>query len=218
MKTATQPFQFTTAAYLTRILNHKAVNLREFCLGLENCSDASIFYHTFQSLSRHPFLAERFPSDFAHWVMAACNRVDLAERLAALDIRDYLSLADLRGDLHRVVADYGQAHPQYVEQTAFEPFYFCESAEVPVPLGLEARTLEEFRDGVQRLTIASFHYHFITSRLRLHLRTNDFSLWLADNLGLGALAERANQIDIYTNTLESAQAILLALLEEELTP
>ncbi len=218
MKTATYPFQFATAVYLTRILNQKANNLREFCLGLENCSDGSIFYHTFQSLSRHHFLSEGFPTDFAHWAMAACNRADLAERLATLDIRDYLSLADLRGDLHRVVADYGQAYPQYVEQTSFEPFYFMESAEIAMPLGFEAHTLEEFRDGVQRLTIASFHYHFITSRLRLHLRTNDFSHWLADNLELANLAERVNQIDIYTNTLETAHAMLLAMLEEALTP
>ena len=179
-------------------------------------SVANIFYHTFQSLSRHHFLTEGFPSDFAHWVMAACNRADLAERLAALDIRDYLSLADLRGDLHRVLNDYCRTNPQYVEQTSFEPFFFCESIEVAMPLGFEARTLEEFRDGIRRLATASFHYHFITSRLRLHLRTNDFSFWLADNLGLETLAERANRIDIYTNTLENVHAILLGQIEEEL--
>ena len=85
-------------------------------------------------------------------------------------------------------------------------------------LGFEARTLEEFRDSVRRLTHASFHYHFITSRLRLHLRTNDFSLWLADSLGMEALADRVNRIDIYTNTLESAQAVLLSQIEKELAP
>jgi hypothetical protein len=216
MKTATHPFQFATATYLTRILNQKANNLREFCLGLESCSDASIFYHTFQSLNRYHFLAEAFSSDFAQWAVGACNRADLAEQLAALDIRDYFSLADLRGDLHRAVSDYCRTHPQYVEQTSFEPFFFLESIEVAMSLGFEARTLEEFRDGVRRLTHASLHYHFITSRLRLHLRTNDFSLWLADNLGLGTLAERANRIDIYTNTLESVHAILLDQIEEEL--
>ena len=218
MKTATQPFQFSTATYLTLILHQKANNLQEFCQGLENCSDASIFYHTFQSIGRLHFLAEGFPSDFAYWVMAACNRADLAEQLAVLDIRDYFSLADLRGDLHRIVADYGRVHPLNMEQTAFEPFYFSESVEVAIPLGFEAHTLEEFRDGVQRLTIGSFHYHFIISRLRLQLRTNDFSLWLADNLELMSLAERVNQIDIYTNTLETARAILLAMLEEALKP
>ena len=64
------------------------------------------------------------------------------------------------------------------------PFYFCEAIEVAVPLGVEARTLEEFRAGLEKLSHASFHYHFIASRLRLHLRTNDFSNWLENSLGL----------------------------------
>ena len=218
MKTAEHPFQFVTASYLTRIGNNKAVTLAELSGGLENCSDASIFYHTFQSLSRHHFLTEGFSNDFAQWALAACNRPELAEKLAALDIRDYLSLAELRRDLLRMVADYCAAHAQFARQLAFEPFYFCEAIEVAVPWGMEARTLREFRDGVEQLSHASFHYHFIASRLRLHLRTNDFSNWLETSLGLGSLADRINRVDIYTNTLDSARVKLVALVDEELKP
>lgn len=217
MRAAQQPFHFVTASYLIRVCNERASTLRELAAGLENCSDASIFYHTFQSLGRHHFLTEGFSNDFAQWILAACNRPALAEQVAALDIRDYLSLAELRADLRRVVADYCEAHPQHAEQTAFEPFYFCEGIEITVPLGLEARTLEEFRQGLERLSHASFHFHFIASRLRLQLRTNDFSLWLVNSLGLEKLAQRANNIDIYTNTLDSARAILLAQVEAELS-
>jgi len=218
MKIAEQPFQFVTTSYLTRICSPRATNLSELCQGLESSSDASVFYHTFQSLSRHHFLTEGFSNDFAQWVLAACNRAELAEQLAALDIRDYLSLAELRADLRRVVGDYCQAHPALAAQTAFEPFYFCESIEVMVPLGLEARTLEEFRRGLEHLSNASFHFHFIASRLRLQLRTNDFSHWFATSLGLERLAQRTNRIDIYTNTLDSAREILLTLVDEELRP
>lgn len=216
MRTAVQPFQFVTASYLTRITNCKANTLAELCQGLQNCSDASIFYHTFQSLGRHHFLTEGFSNDFAQWVLAACNRTELAEQLATLDIREYLSLAELRSDLRRVVGDYCQAHPRQAEQSAFEPFYFCESIEVTVPLGSGASTLEEFRTRLEHLSNASFHFHFIASRLRLHLRTNDFSLWFESGLRLEALARRTNRIDIYTNTLESARAKLLALADREL--
>jgi len=216
MKVAQRPFQFVTASYLTRISNCKTANLAELCQGIENCSDASVFYHTFQTLSRHHFLTEGFSNDFAQWVLAACNRAELAEQLASLDIRDYLSLAELRSDLHRIVKDYSENNPHYAKQEAFEPFFFCEAIEVAVPLGVEAWTLEEFRRGLERLSHASFHYHFIASRLRLHLRTNDFSHWLENSLGLGTLAQRVNRIDIYTNTLESARAKLVALVEEEL--
>lgn len=216
MKAAEHPFQFVTASYVTRIGNHKATNLAELAVGLENSSDASIFYHTFQSLSRHHFLTEGFSNDFAQWVLAACNQPELAEHLAALDIRDYLSLAELRADLRRVVNEFCQGQPNQAAQTAFEPFYFCEGIEVTIPTGLEAWTLQDFRQGLERLSHASFHFHFITSRLRLQLRTNDFSLWFESSLGLRDLARRANRIDIYTNTLEGARANLLAMVDEVL--
>jgi hypothetical protein len=217
MRVAESPFQFVTASYVTRVGNHKATTLALLAEGLEKCSDASIFYHTFQSLSRHHFLTEGFSNDFAQWVLAACNRAELAEQLAGLDIRDYLSLAELRRDLLRIVGEYCAANPQYARQEAFEAFFFCEAIEVAVPLGVEARTLEEFRAGLGGLSHASIHYHFIASRLRLHLRTNDFSNWLETSLGLAPLAQRVNRVDIYTNTLASAQAKLVALVDEELT-
>lgn len=216
MKTVERPFQFVTASYLTRISNCKATNLGELGRGIENCSDASVFYHTFQTLGRHHFLTEGFSNDFAQWVLAACNRAELAEQLANLDIRDYLLLAELRSDLYRIVKEYCDHNPQHADQGAFEPFFFCEAVEVTVPLGVEAWTLEEFRRGLERLSHASFHYHFIASRLRLHLRTNDFSNWLENSLSLGTLAQQVNRVDIYTNTLESARAKLVALVEEEM--
>ena len=93
---ASQPFQFETASYLIQIGNHEARSLAELQKGIEACSDGSIFYHTFQSLARYHFLTEGFSNEFAQWVLAACNRPMLAEQLASVDIRDYVSLADLR--------------------------------------------------------------------------------------------------------------------------
>jgi hypothetical protein len=213
---ADQPFRFITASYLTRINNQKASTLEELRVGLEQTSDESIFCHTFQSLGRYHFLTEGFSNDFAQWVLADLNRAALAEQLAGLDIRDYSSLAGLRGDLHRLVTDYCEANPNEARQSAFETFYFCESVVVTAPLYLEARTLEQFRSGLASLGHASFYNHFIASRLRLQLGTNDFSHWFADALGAKDLAQRTNRIDIYTNTLETAQAELLALIDQEL--
>jgi uncharacterized protein DUF5752 len=215
MKTAAEPFQFQTASYITRVGNQKAADLAQFLDGLEQCSDASIFYHTYQSLGRHHFLTEGFSNDFAQWVLAACNRNELAEALAALDVRDYVSLADLRNDLCKRVAEHCRVYPNHASITAFEPFYFCEAIEVTVPLGIEARNLSEFREALVHLGHDSFNFHFISSRLRLHLRTNDFSFWFEKSLGLKRLAERTNRIDIYTNTIESAQHILLDLVAAE---
>jgi hypothetical protein len=210
-----RPFEFFTVAHLTRIGNAVASTLAELQRGLEQCSDASIFHHTFQTLGRHHFLTEGFSNDFAQWVLAAANRGELAEQLGALDIRDYLSIAELRSDLRRLVGDYCAAHPQLAEQTALERFNFCESVQVTLPLGYSAVTLEEFRRGIERLSHSSFYFHFVSSRMRLGFRTNDFSLWLANEIGLEALAVRINRIDIYTNTLDSARAEMLRLIARD---
>jgi hypothetical protein len=215
MNTAETPFEFVTVSYLTRIGNQSAGTLSEFLNGLEHCSDASIFHHTFQTLGSHHFLTEGFSNDFAQWVLADANRDDLAEQLAALDIRDYVSIAALRSDLCRVVGDYCAAFPDFAKQATLERFYFCESVEVTVPLDRRAHTLGEFRDGIEHLSHAGFYYHFISSRLRLQLQTNDFSHWLADGLGLATLADSVNHIDIYTNTLDSTRAKLLRLIDRE---
>ena len=216
MKKADHPFQFVTVSYLTRIENQSAMNLGELRGGLEKCSDGSIFYHTFQSLERHHFLTEGFSNDFAQWVLAALNYPVLAEHLAAPDIRGYLTLNDLRSDLLRITDDYCRSRPEEVGRTAFEPFYFCESVEVTIPHTLEAWTLEEFRHGLEHLSNQSFHYHFLVSRLRLGLRTNDFSVWFEHELGLPALAQRINHIDVYTNTVEGARARLSTFIDREL--
>lgn len=216
MKSANRSFQFSTASYLTSIDNQRAMDAGGLREGLERCSDASIFHHTFQSLGRHHFLTEGFSNDFAQWALAALNQPRLAEQLGGLDIRDYLSLRDLRRDLWRVVDDFCAAHPEEIDRPAFEPFNFCASLKVRVPLQREAWTLDEFRRGVEQISHASLHFHFVVSRLRLHLQTNDFSIWLADDLGLERLAWRINQIDVCANTLDSTRARLLSLVDREL--
>jgi hypothetical protein len=213
---ASEAFQFATASYLVRIGNQVATNLLELEQGLADCSDASIFYHTFQSLGRHHFLTEGFSNDFAQWVLGSCNRPVLAEQMASVDIRDYVSVVDLRNDLRKVVEEYCRGNSNTASQVAFEAFFFCETVEEKVPLGREAWTLEDFRDGLQDLAHGSLQFHFVTSRLRLQLRTNDFSRWFSKELGLTELARKVDQIDIYTTTLDSARSTILHLVEREL--
>jgi Family of unknown function (DUF5752) len=215
LNAAETPFDFVTASYLTRIGNQSAATLSELLTGLEHCSDASIFHHTFQTLGVHHFLTEGFSNDFAQWALASASRNDLAEQLAALDIRDYLSIAALRSDLCRMVRDFCVAQPQFASQSGLERFYFCESVEVAVPFGRSAGNLDEFREGLEHISHAGFYYHFISSRLRLQLQTNDFSRWLSDGLGLRTLADSVNRIDVYTNTLDSARAKMLRLIDRE---
>jgi len=215
MNTASQPFQFVTASYLTCVENQKADTAAELLDGLEHARDEAIFFHTFQSLGRYHFITEGFSNDFAQWALASLNQPVLAERLATIDIRDYVSIAELRADIRRMILEYLEGHEAKANLTAFETFYFCRTVEVTVPLPWDAKTLSGIRAGLERLSHSSFYHHFIASRLRLQLRTNDFSHWFRTELGLDRLADRADQIDIYTKTLDTARQELIQLIDRE---
>ncbi|HSC78067.1 MAG TPA: DUF5752 family protein [Candidatus Acidoferrales bacterium] len=208
MKQAKSPFHFMAASTLTKVSGLKAHTLAEMLEHLRRISADSIFNHTFQSLGVHHYLTEGFSSDFAQWVLAACNAPQLAEQLSALDIRQYESVEALRGDLVRVFEDYVQADPERAAQRGFEPFHFCEAMTVTLPTGLLAHNLEEFCAGLERISLDTLHYHFVTARLR-GPATNDFSAWMEDSLELPKLAERVEAIDIYTNTLDGVRQLIL---------
>lgn len=211
MKQAKRPFEFVAASYLIRIRPERAWNLAELAQHLQAASDDSIFYHTFQSLESHHYTT--FSNDFAQWSLAACNETELAEQLAAIDLREFGALAELREALVRCVETYLAKKPHSAGRSAFEPFYFCEAAEVIVPLGTRAWNLAELAEGITRMSLHTLHCHFINARLRPRLQANDFSYWIEDSLELPELGERLNRIDFYTNTLEGIRREILQVLD-----
>ena len=102
---ARAPFHFNSAAHLLRIGRERAANLTEFREALHNCADESIFQHTFRTLQEHHFIRHGFSNDFAHWAYTDCNEAGLGERLAALDVRSFTSIADLRQKIMQIVDD-----------------------------------------------------------------------------------------------------------------
>jgi hypothetical protein len=62
------------------------------------------------------------------------------------------------------------------------------------------------------MSLQTLHHHFINARLRPKLGANDFSSWIADSLGLPALADALNRVDFYTNTLEGVRAEILQII------
>lgn len=210
---ARKPFYFNSAAHLLRIGRERATTLNELLDGLKGCPNDSIFQHTFQTLQEHHFIREGFSNDFAHWAFAACNEIGLAERLAALDVREFTSVADMRKRLIDIVEDYLKRNPRAGDRAALEPFYFCASDTVVVPTPFVARNLAEFAEEIQKVSIHSIHFHFIEARLRLKLNSNDFSVWLEEELDLAPLADRLNRIDIYTSTLNDVRRSIVRIIE-----
>ena len=210
MRQAKRPFNFVAASYLIRIRAERAWTLGELGIHLRLIPENSIFFHTFQSLESHHYTV--FSNDFAQWVIASCNETVLAEQLGAIDLRDMVSLAELRQVLVDTVENYLKKNPQSTDRPAFEPFYFSDVIEVAVPLEAKAYTVRELAEGIKMLSSQTLHYHFINSRLRLQLRTNDFSMWLEDSQDLPELAARLNRVDFYTNTLEGVRKEILETL------
>ena len=215
MNTAETPFEFVTVSYLTRIGNQSAGTLAELLRASRIAATLRFFITRFRRLAA----ITSSPKAFRMILRSGCSRTRTGmiwrNSSRRWTFATYVSIAALRSDLCRVVRDYCGAFPDLAGQSALERFYFCESVEVTVPLDRSARTLDEFRDGIEHLSHAGFYFHFISSRLRLQLQTNDFSHWLADGLGLKTLADSVNHIDIYTNTLDSARAKLLRLIDRE---
>jgi len=210
---ANSPFYFNSAAHLLRIEKQRAKNLNEMLEAVRTVPEDSVFQHTFQTLQEHHFIREGFSNDFAHWAFAACNEVGLAERLSALDVREFTSVKAIRERIVAIVEDYLNRNPRAGSREALEPFYFCAADTVVVPTPFVARNLQEFGDCIQKVSIHSIHYHFMDARLRLKLNSNDFSVWLEEELGLGRLADKLNRIDIYTSTLQDVRRAILRLVQ-----
>ncbi len=211
MKQAAHPFEFVAASYLIRILPEGARTLAELARHLGSVSNQSICYHTFQSLETHHYTT--FSNEFAQWCLTACNEPVLAEELSAVDLRDIIAVEDLRQLLTGKVEAYLTRMPQSGNRPALEPFYFCEALETVVFVDSRAQTLPELAAGIRKMSNQTLHYHFINSRLRLRLQTNDFSNWIEGCLGLTELARRINRIDFYTNTLSGIRKELIQMME-----
>jgi hypothetical protein len=213
---ARSPFYFNSASHLLRIGREKATTLMELLEAIRTCSESSIFQHTFQTLAEHHFISGGFSNDFSHWAFSSCNEVELAEQLAAIDVREFTSIATLRERLIHIIESYLQKNPRAATRAAMEPFYLMASDLVVVPTPYVARNLEEFADGLRKVSIHAIYYHFIDARLRLKLNSNDFSVWLEKELDLPQAADKVNRIDIYTSTLEDVRRGILKVIEAEM--
>jgi hypothetical protein len=213
---ARSPFYFNSASHLLRIGREKATTLMELLEAIRTCPESSIFQHTFQTLAEHHFISGGFSNDFSHWAFSSCNEVELAERLAAIDVREFTSIATLRERLIHIIESYLQKNPRAATRAAMEPFYLMASDLVVVPTPYVARNLEEFADGLRKVSIHAIYYHFIDARLRLKLNSNDFSVWLEKELDLPQAADKVNRIDIYTSTLEDVRRSILKVIEAEM--
>jgi Family of unknown function (DUF5752) len=199
------PFYFKTSEHLLRIGRYKANNLAELLHAIDVCPEDCIFQHTFRTLQEHHFIRQGFSNDFAQWSLFACNEPMLAEQLASVDVREFTAIEGIRRRMLEIIDGFLHMHPDSGSRSAHEPFYFCASDILVLPTPYAPDTLPGFLDGVNQVSVHSIHHHFIEARLRLKRMSNDFSIWLEEDVGLKEAGDAIERIDIYTNTLEGVR-------------
>lgn len=209
------PFHFQTSSDLVVLTGQRANTPAELAKLLETCDDGCLFHHMFAVLLGQHFVSERYANEFAHWLHTAAGEPSLAERVAAIDIRDFVTLQNLRTHLLSLFEDYFQENPGVGSRAARFPFHLCRSVGVVMPIGRVAHGFEDFAAYVQAATKRTIFYHFVEARLRLGFQSNDFSWWLETQCGRSDLAARVNRLDFYHHTLGSVRTRIAEIIASE---
>jgi len=217
-RVAAKPFRFNTSLILQESTGLRAANLSQLAKLLRQVPESCVYHHTHHFLLQHHYLTPEPANDFAYWVAEVLGEEPLGERLATIDTIRYASLKDLQGVLADTIESYLRDSPtarlRFVSEG--EEFFFVKSLHVVMPTAYTASTLAEFSDGLERVSVRSIYFHMFDARLRVGRSTNDFSVWLGEQLGLAELAQTVSRLDPYAYTLETLRAILLSFVRLEL--
>jgi hypothetical protein len=213
---AKEPFHFFTRLGLTIVTGIRAATLRELADALIGAPDMVVYQHTHRFLQQHQFLVPEPPNDFAYWATYALNDEPLGERLAAIDTVRFNSLADLKKALVTVMEDRLRKGGDDRRAPEGKEFHFMRAKRFSLPTPHRARTLQEFAEGLRRVSVSSLYLHVFEARLRPPLGINDFSHWFETQLGEKDLAKKVASLDPYTQTLEGLRTKILALIEGKL--
>ena len=207
--TAGTPFTFIGCSELQESLGQQADDEKELAEMLEDVPLDSVHFHTHSYFLRHRFIERVYPNDFAQWVVTQVGDHILGEKLAVVDPFDYPNLEDLREEIISIIDDHLSRTPIVPRVVFGRPFYFHRSRILEVPMGVEARTLSEFRRAVSEIDVSAIYFHMFEAHFRLRREESDFSAWLRTGLGLPDLADRILAINPYLGSLERLRSGLL---------
>ncbi len=206
------PFEFKSRLVLTELLGRRAATLPELVEGIRSVPLSSIYHHTHRFLQQHHFLSPEPPNDFAYWVTNMLNDEIAGEKLASIDVTQFLKLSDLRQRFLILMQEYlGTAINVNRQSPEGEEFHFMSSRIFVVPTGKIAGNIKEFRDFLKVVSIHSIYFHMFEAKLRLEKGDNDFSIWLR-SAGKEEEAEQISRLDPYTFTLEGLRERLLKIV------
>ena len=206
-------FQFYTKLDQTIMLGMRARDVAGLLEGIRTVPSSSIYHHTHRFLQQHHYLSPEPPNDFAYWITEVLNDAALGERLSSIDIVQFHSIGDLRKNLIDLIKSYVDEGGDTIRCHPGQEFHFMASQTFVIRTAYAARSLREFADNLQRVSVGCIYYHMFDARLRLEQDDNDFSRWFQE-LGNRRLAEEVRQLDPYTHTLEGLRKRLLVLVRQ----
>jgi len=211
---AAQPFRFYTSLVLQEATGLRASTLPTLAKLLRKVPAASVYHHTHYFLLQHHYLTPEPTNDFAYWVTEVLGEERLGELLTSIDIMRYSNLEGLRDAIADTIEAYLKAAPtarlKFV--SAGEEFFFLKSVHVVLPTRYTASTLAEFAQALEHVSLHSLYYHVFDARLRVARPSNDFAIWIGEQLGLKELAENLARLDPYAHTLEGLRVRILAMV------
>lgn len=210
-------FTFIGCSEVQEILGQQAEDEKELAELVEEIPLDSIHFHTHSYFLRHRFIERAYPNDFAQWVVTQVGDHVLGERLAVVDPFDYPNLEDLREEIISIIDDH-LSRMSIIPRVVFgEPFHFKRSRILEVPIGLEARSLAEFRQAVAEVDVSAIYFHMFEAHFRLGREESDFSAWIRSGLGLHELADAIRAVNPYLGSLERLRSSLITVCDEFLT-
>ena len=214
MQRANQPFCFTGSSELREILGQEADDEKRLVELLEEVPLSSIYYHTHTYFLRNSHVERLYPNDFAQWVAMEVRDHVLGERLAVIDPFELHGLEPLREELISVIDDHLSRTPIVPRVIFGSPFNFSQSRILEVSTGLEAWTLQEFRNALSEVDVSAIYYHMFEARHRLGKQESDFSAWIEEKLQMPELAGKFRAINPYWGSLERHRSALLTVCDE----
>ena len=214
VRKADTPFCFTGSSELRESLGKEAEDEKRLVELLEEVPLDSIYYHTHTYFLRHSHVEQLYPNDFAQWVAMEVRDHVLGERLAVIDPFEFQGLELLREELISVIDDHLSRTPIVPRVIFGKPFSFNQSRILEVSTGLEAWTLQEFRNALSEVDASAIYYHIFEARHRLGKQESDFSSWIEGHLHMPELAGKFRAINPYRGSLERHRSALLTVCDE----
>jgi hypothetical protein len=203
---------------LREILGVRAHDEQRLLELIEEVPLDSIYYHTHSYFLRHAYLQGLYPNDFATWISVQVQDPVLGERLAVIDPFDYEGLEALRAEIAGIIAEHLSRLKTIPRIVAGEPFEFIRSHVIEVDLGLEAWTLQEFRDGLAGVEAGAIYNHVCEARMRKKRLPGDFACWFLakEGLDMPELAEQVVKVGRLGLGLEGVRERIVQLCDQAL--